>query len=835
MIKYFLIFIFFIITQLSYAQCPSGNVTFENQAQVDYFLEAYPSCTEINGNLVIGGSANGPITNINSLENITYIDGNIIIDHNIWMFTLLGLNNLEEVGGNIYIDDCAINDISALSNLHTIGGNLELRRARFSDLSYLGNITSLGGSFYYSNENLSSGTSVINLNVNEIHGDFTIDYFFSGSGDINLIGNMPITNVDGNFFLSGSKLLNISVFDDLETVLGDFELEDLRLNSVNNFSNLEYVGGFFEIDNLYQLTSLDGFSSLSQIDGSIYLFNNNILDDLSVFSQIGNNLNENIRIQNHGELTNLNGFNNITQIDGEIVIIGNSNLFNISGIENIDPNTITNLEIEFNPILSFCNIENICSYLNEDYPNSISNNAPNCNSDEEVIYECNLIQFNLISGVVSVDLLSNDCTSGSTNAENIQVVSSDGINEYTTLTNSEGAYSIFVPIGNYTTSIIEDLAYYESSPLEYNSIFTSVGNQEEVNFCIAPISDINDLRIYIIPLDEARPGFDVRYKIIFRNVGTTTLDGTITLAYNGERLSFLDANPLEATETENLLSWDISDIGPFQTGNIFIDFNVLPPPTNDSGDILEFIGIINPIDGDEVPSDNVVSFDQVIINSFDPNDKTVLEGSEIFIDNVDDYLHYTIRFQNVGTASAINVRVLDQLSDQLDWSTLRVIDLSHDGQLQFTDGLMEFIFNDINLPAEVTDPEGSNGHITYEIKPVNGTGLGDVIENTAEIFFDFNAPIITNTAITTVVEPLGVDEFLLNSNIIIYPNPVSDFLNIDLDSSLLFEKVEIYSLLGKNVKTEYTTAVNLNNLTSGFYIIKVSTDKGTFISKVIKE
>lgn len=62
------------------AQCPSGSVTFNNQEQVDAFIASYPTCTVINGNVIIDNTASDPIGNFNSLQNITTITGSVIFN-----------------------------------------------------------------------------------------------------------------------------------------------------------------------------------------------------------------------------------------------------------------------------------------------------------------------------------------------------------------------------------------------------------------------------------------------------------------------------------------------------------------------------------------------------------------------------------------------------------------------------------------------------------------------------------------------------------------------------------------------------------------------------------
>ena len=174
------------------------------------------------------------------------------------------------------------------------------------------------------------------------------------------------------------------------------------------------------------------------------------------------------------------------------------------------------------------------------------------------------------------------------------------------------------------------------------------------------------------------------------------------------------------------------------------------PPVLDMGSVVNFTATITPMAGDTVLADNVDTDSIPVVNAYDPNDKTVYQGDTILLANVGEYLEYLVRFQNVGSASAVNIRVADTLATNLDKTTFDLVALSHPGRVQLTDNLAEFFFDDINLPHEDEDEPGSHGYIIYRIKPMSNIAKGSTIENTAHIYFDFNPAIITNTVSTYV-------------------------------------------------------------------------------------
>jgi len=84
---------------------------------------------------------------------------------------------------------------------------------------------------------------------------------------------------------------------------------------------------------------------------------------------------------------------------------------------------------------------------------------------------------------------------------------------------------------------------------------------------------------------------------------------------------------------------------------------------------------------------------------------------------------------------------------------------------------------------------------------------------------------------------LSLDDNIWGNNIKIYPNPSPDTFNIN-SSQIELNKIEIYSLLGKKLK-EYSairSVYNIEDLTSGLYLVKIYTNKGMFtIKKLIKK
>ncbi len=143
---------------------------------------------------------------------------------------------------------------------------------------------------------------------------------------------------------------------------------------------------------------------------------------------------------------------------------------------------------------------------------------------------------------------------------------------------------------------------------------------------------------------------------------------------------------------------------------------------------------------------------------YDPNDKNVDPKGKTangYITKADKDLSYLVRFQNTGNAPAVNVIVQDTISGNLDITTLKVIAFSHPYQIEVINNqLVKFKCLNIMLPDSGADYAGSQGFIAYTIQQKNTIAIGDKINNTAYIYFDNNAPIVTNATANTIYEPL---------------------------------------------------------------------------------
>jgi len=436
-------------------------------------------------------------------------------------------------------------------------------------------------------------------------------------------------------------------------------------------------------------------------------------------------------------------------------------------------------------------------------------------------------------------------------ANNIIVRSNPG--NYIGISDSSGNFKIWAPLNSTdTVSVLPLPAYYLPPSNIYTITFDSTSGQESWNndFGIVAISNGANLEA-TITTQNFRPGFDTKIFVTIRNVGTNDFDGTATLSFD-PLLTFVSADE-GGTQSGNTITWSFTGVHPFQTKTFVATINspvnlVIGTELNNSASG----SVTGATDVDE--SNNSQSIVKLVVSSYDPNDKEVSEAA-ITTDEITagKYLEYTIHFQNTGTAPATFINVVDTLSDKLDPLTFEMISSSHQYEITLANDLtkanhpvyVKWLFNNIQLPDSSVDFAGSQGFVKFRIKPKSNLVIGDEIQNTAGIYFDFNAPVITNTAITDVVVANSIstangDLF----NAVAYPNPASNTCTIHLTHVKTSEvELEITDAIGSVVMQKIVPVryglndlnLNLRKFERGVYFVTIRSFDQVQVLKLVKE
>ncbi|MBC7777861.1 MAG: T9SS type A sorting domain-containing protein [Phycisphaerae bacterium] len=392
----------------------------------------------------------------------------------------------------------------------------------------------------------------------------------------------------------------------------------------------------------------------------------------------------------------------------------------------------------------------------------------------------------------------------------------------------DGDYTLFADLNHDTLRVKKPAPWVIANPEFYNVSTSTTGKDFGLYFP----PDITDLRVDLTNETVFRPGFKENIYLSYNNVGTADADGKIYFVPNAP-LEFQAAFPSPDGINGDTLFWNLQTLSAFSDGKIVISVRV--PVGTPMSSLVTAYARINPAQTDANVVDNQSFLSERVVGSYDPNDKRC-NASSITPEQIaaGETLTYTIRFQNTGTYPAEIVRLADTLDFQrLDVATFQVLASSRPCQTTLRgSGAVEFLFDPIDLPPSDFNEPASHGFVKYSIRPKPGLALGQQIRNTAHIYFDFNADIVTNTTVTGVAETVGTHDVWQRHQgqaLIISPNPSAGIVQIQTD-----EKspgvLRVFNALGAIVleSTDFSDfeKLDLTALPSGQYLLEWRSEMG---------
>ena len=767
---------------------------------------------------------------------------------------------------------------SNISSLEGISSFFNIRELRANDNS----LTSL----YLNGMDF---LNVLDISNNQIvsQSDLYITSNYYDSLSLNFSNNL-LTSYNLNLFLIENSLSELSIMFlnlnnnpfDIVDLSSDSEISsiyvELKNTTINSLTgNLKDVNGLYIENNPFLQTINLNLNSNNNFIELLSIHNNQSLEEVTLYSdffiQNGNtmdiSINDNvllndlniINISSSGSLgirncplNNLNIQNSKFFVDISIVQVQTESI-DLSSLQ------VINYNIDNCPLLRYLNIKNginqgSLNYLNmlpeleyicadEEEVESVQININNSFPNVQVNSYCSFVpggEFYTIQGNTKLDLENNVCDESDMDFPNMKFNITNGSISGTIISNTSGNYSIPVQAGTHTiTPVFENSTYFNVNPPNFAVAFPALSSPFTQNLCVTANGVHPDLEVVIAPITPARPGFVAEYVIVYKNKGNQVLSqqNGVNFVYNQNLMQFLSASAPPSAQSAGGLQWDYADLMPFESRSIVVSMQINPPthPTHpvNIDDVLVFTSIILPQSGDEMVQDNTFVFNQTVVGSYDPNDITCLQGDVVSPSEIGNYLHYLIRFENTGNAPAENVVVKVEIdSNQFDTNSLQMLSSSYDTYVCINGNKIEFIFQNIQLES------GGHGNILLKMKTKSSLQVGDMVAKKANIYFDYNFPIITNQA-ETLFQALSVVNPVLDNLITIYPNPVKDIVNITIKDNSILKTIELYDVKGRLLQTQLVNDVhselNVSSRAKGMYFIKINTDKGSKVEKLIKE
>lgn len=390
--------------------------------------------------------------------------------------------------------------------------------------------------------------------------------------------------------------------------------------------------------------------------------------------------------------------------------------------------------------------------------------------------------------------------------------------------------------GNYVLPIDTGTFVMDGQDVLYHVRTTAPANITLTPFQIDPLNDIGyqaipgiyDLVAHMTTM-PARPGFDNNVYITVENIGTESTVAALDLTFDPAQ-TWVSSGIAPDTQFGNNASWSPT-IAAGGTWGIAVTLNTSAGTL--IGTPLAHTFSATPSLADSTPADNSITWNGFVVGAVDPNDKQV-EPETMTPTQVQagEALEYTIRFQNTGTFPAVRVIITDTLSTDLLWNTMDLVSSSHTTGWYIHHGVLHFVMDPIYLPDSISDEPNSHGYVKFRMTPVSTLLNGAQILNVANIHFDFNEPVITDPAVFTVDQGVGL---AVNEGAVfhVHPNPAHDRISVRTDApgSLL----EVRSLDGRLLiakrATGTTITLDIGGLASGAYMIGIVDAAGRKVAR----
>ncbi|MFK7970131.1 MAG: T9SS type A sorting domain-containing protein [Bacteroidia bacterium] len=451
---------------------------------------------------------------------------------------------------------------------------------------------------------------------------------------------------------------------------------------------------------------------------------------------------------------------------------------------------------------------------------------------DNVVKLCSYPECQPISGHVYQDD-NNNCSLDTTEFPMVRQWVNVQPGNYSIPTDSLGNFYTLLDTGTYSVDMSLPTHYSSKCPANgYTVALNTVGGASGLDFGFVPVANITDVNI-TATATRFRPGFTGRVYLNFGNAGTVLQNGDVTITLDPKMVAGM-SSPAFASQTGKTLTWNYTNLAPTQIGRIWLEAYI--DTTVQLGDTLCIIANISSTVGtDTTPMNNTDTLKVIVTGSYDPNDKQVSPAGEGITGDIPfdtETLTYTVRFQNTGTDTAFTVLIRDEIDPNLDLGTLSILGASHAYRFEVEEGQkIKWTFDNILLADSNTNEPASHGFVKYQINLKPNLPIGAQIENTAYIYFDFNAPIVTNTTISTLVNPTtAIEPIPQVSHLKVWPNPASDEVHFRLDNQVHNGVLTILDLQGRTVATKKNISerefrVSLHGLLSGMYMYRLE-EKG---------
>jgi uncharacterized repeat protein (TIGR01451 family) len=402
-----------------------------------------------------------------------------------------------------------------------------------------------------------------------------------------------------------------------------------------------------------------------------------------------------------------------------------------------------------------------------------------------------------------------------------------------------GRYDLILAGGrNYTLTLDSRPGWLDAAP-QVVQVRDSI-RFYEVNFALQPSSSQwRDLSVRIVPSQGTRARLDTAesYAVIVENRGILSTGGSLNLHFNSKVANTV-VTPAPDVINNGRFTWNLANLQPGEERRILLHTR-FPSNRFNTNEHVSFTASMSLDEGgDGAPDDNRDSLPQTLgygpaagveklqIPAADAGDSLAYVGTG------EQDIHYIIRFENTGTDTARTITIIDTVDISLQIAYIQETGSSHTfvREMQLDPNLpgkavFVYTFDNINLPPSTGNPEYtlSRGFFGFRIGLKPGNPSGTIIRNRAGVYFDYDAPILTNTVSCMLQEAMQTAQ-TATGGFHLYPNPANDKIHIAVPDNGLHWEAQVFETGGRKQNLSITQQgtvlhVDAGTLSAGTYFI----------------
>ena len=383
----------------NYSECTTlvGNVTIRNLTVTNLsFLSNL--ITIRGGSLKIYDCPN--LTSLNGLHNLSSLwEGGVEIYNCPALTSLGGLQALRVVGGHLILKNLGISNLNGLEQLPYLSGELQIAQmpvmtslAGLSSFTFANAITISGNPLLTTFDSFENLTSVgVFLNIDQNPSLTSLNAF----QNLTTIGSTNPVDIHNLKIHDSPLLTSFNAFQKLTFVSNIFSLYNLGITNLSEFAQLVHIGGGLYIANNPSLTVISGFGSLPAIGGRLEIHENPSLVTISGFQKL-TSIGDDLSLYKLG-LTSLDGFGKLESISKGLSIERLPALTSLTGFTSL-VSVGTFVNVVFNEVLNDCSVAVFCEKL-ANTPELVGfiGNATGCATNQEVENACAALPVTLVS------------------------------------------------------------------------------------------------------------------------------------------------------------------------------------------------------------------------------------------------------------------------------------------------------------------------------------------------------------------------------------------------------------------------------------------------------